>query len=96
MHREMVFTGSGSPTFSRHLDADEQLFNTAPESQAEMLQPELLNNQQHVLGNRFSPRSKFSKWNLARETVNGWFWFPKECNSDMYLLKRVEVDASRG
>ena len=111
MHREMVFTGSGSPTFSRHLDADEQLFNTAPESQAEMLlQPELLNNQQHVLGNRFSPRSKFSKWKLggqmikrsdnhisdARETVNGWFWFPKECNSDMYLLKRVEVDASRG
>ena len=110
MHREMVFTGSGSPTFSRHLDADKQLFNTAPESQAEMLQPELLNNQQHVLGNRFSPRSKFSKWKLggqmirrsdnhisnARETVNGWFWFPKECNSDMYLLKRVEVDASRG
>ena len=102
MHREWVFTGSGSPTFSRHLDADEQLFNTAPEYQANMLlQPELLKNQQHVMGNRFS------KWKLggqmikrsdnhisdARETVNG---FPKECNSDMYLLKRVEVDASRG
>ena len=111
MHREMVLNGSGSPTFSRCLDADEQLFNTAPASQVILLlQPERLNNQQQVMGNRFLARSKFSKWKLggqiskqsenhisdAREILNGWFWFPKESNRNMYLFKRVEVGASRG
>ena len=94
--RGIVFTGSGSPTFSGRLDADKQLFNTALRSQAGLLlQPELQKHQRHIIGNRFLAGGKFSKWRLgrtsdAKDVSNG---FPKEIYGEMYLLKRVEVGA---
>ena len=94
--RGIVFTGSGSPTFTGRLDADKQLFNTAPGSQAGvLLQPELRKHQRHIIGNRFLAGGKFSKWRLgrtsdAKDVSNG---FPKEIYGEMYLLKRVEVGA---